>query len=96
MICPVQIYPLNLSPILDSVGRSGRLLVVEEGLGFAAFGAEVIAGLCERAPGKIKAVARLASRRHAIPSAGPLERETLPNPESITQSALGLLKPSTP
>jgi 2-oxoisovalerate dehydrogenase E1 component len=91
VICPVQIYPLNLWPILDSVGRSGRLLVVEEGLGFAALGAEVIAALCERSPGRLKAVARLASRRHAIPSAGPLERETLPNPDSITQAALALM-----
>lgn len=95
IVCPVQIYPLNLAPILDSVGRSGRLLVVEEGLAFAAFGAEVIAALCERAPGKLRAVSRLASRRHAIPSAGPLERETLPNPESIAQAALKLMQPTS-
>jgi 2-oxoisovalerate dehydrogenase E1 component len=90
VMCPVQIYPLNLSPICESVKRSGRLLVVEEGLAFAAFGAEVIAALCERMPGQIKAVSRLASRRHPIPSAGPLERETLPNPASIMQAALKL------
>ncbi len=96
IVCPVQIYPLNLAPILDSVRRSGRLLVVEEGLAFAAFGAEVVAALCERAPGQLKAVSRLASRRHAIPSAGPLERETLPNPESIAQAALKLMQPPSP
>ncbi len=65
IICPVQIYPLNLHPIMESVKQTGRLLIVEEGLNFAAFSAEVIAQLCERLPGVVKQVGRLGSRRHA-------------------------------
>jgi 2-oxoisovalerate dehydrogenase E1 component len=45
IICPIQIYPLNYRPIVDSVRRSGRLLVVEEGQAFCGFGAEVVAAV---------------------------------------------------
>ena len=51
VICPTQLYPLDPRPILESVRRTGRLLIAEEGLGFAAFGAEVVAQIMERAPG---------------------------------------------
>ncbi len=77
-ICPTQLYPLNPWPIVESMRSSGRLLIVEEGLSFAAFGAEVVAQIHESVPGVLKAVRRLASPRHPIPSCGPLEKEVLP------------------
>ncbi len=83
VICPTRLHPLDLRPIVESVARSGRLLMVEEGVGFAAFGSEVIAQLAERAPGTLRHVRRLASPPHPIPSSGPLEKSLLPNPESI-------------
>src|SRR5262249_32637299 len=43
VICPTQLYPLNPWPIIESVRKTGRLLIVEEGLAFAAFGAEAVA-----------------------------------------------------
>jgi 2-oxoisovalerate dehydrogenase E1 component len=91
IICPTQIYPLNLWPILESVRQSRRLLIVEEGLSFAAFSAEVIAQICAQEPGLLQCVRRLASRRHPIPSAGPLEKDSLPNQDSITLAALQLV-----
>jgi 2-oxoisovalerate dehydrogenase E1 component len=91
IICPVQISPLNLQPILDSVEATGRLLIVEEGLGFAAFGSEVIAQIAELRPALLRRVNRLACRRHPIPSSGPLERETIPTPDTIIQAALHLV-----
>ena len=83
VICPLQLYPLDSAPILESVRRSGNLLVVEEGLSFSAFGAEVIASICELAPGSLKRVRRLASPCHPIPSSGPLEKQVLPGVDSI-------------
>jgi len=47
IICPTALYPLNIAPIIDSVSRSGRLVVVEEGPTFCAFGAEVFAQTVE-------------------------------------------------
>jgi 2-oxoisovalerate dehydrogenase E1 component len=78
VICPTQLYPLDYRAILESVRRTGRLLIAEEGLNFAAFGAEVVAQIMERSPGALKALRRLASPEHPIPSCGPLEKLVLP------------------
>lgn len=94
VICPVQLYPLNLWPILESVRQSGRLLIVEEGLGFAAFSAEVIAQLCEHAPGVLQKVSRHASKGHPIPASRELEGEALPTTESILANAAELVRAS--
>ena len=47
LVIPTRLYPLDLEPILDSVRRTGRLLIVEEGQGFCGFGSEVLAELME-------------------------------------------------
>ena len=94
VICPVQLYPLNLSPIMESVRQSGRLLIVEEGLGFAAFSAEVVAQLCENAPGVLQKVRRLASKGHPIPASREMENEALPTTQSIVATAAEFVKAS--
>lgn len=91
IICPIQLYPLNLWPIVESVRQSGRLLVVEEGLGFAAFGAEVIAQLCEQAPGALRKVCRLSSAGHPIPASREMEAATLPTTDSIVATAVDFI-----
>ena len=83
VICPTQLYPLNPRPIAESVLKTGRLLIVEEGLAFAAFGAEVIAQLVELIPGALRRVRRLASPDHPIPSCGPLEKDLLPGTSHV-------------
>jgi 2-oxoisovalerate dehydrogenase E1 component len=92
IICPTQLYPLDPRPIVEAVRESGgRLLVAEEGLGFAAFGAEVISELAERAPGVLRRVRRVASPRHPIPSCGPLEKALLPNAARVVAAAVELM-----
>ena len=86
VICPTQLYPLDPRPILESVSRTGRLLIAEEGLGFAAFGAEVIAQIMEKAPGTLRGVRRLASPEHPIPSCGPLEKLVLPGLDHVVRA----------
>jgi 2-oxoisovalerate dehydrogenase E1 component len=88
VICPVRLYPLDPWPIIESVRRSGRLLIVEEGLAFAAAGSEIISQIVERAPGILKHVKRLASPEHPIPSCGPLEKQVLPNVDLILAAIL--------
>jgi 2-oxoisovalerate dehydrogenase E1 component len=92
VICPLQLYPLNPWPIVESVQRSGRLLVVEEGLGFAAFGAEVIAQIAESAPGVLRQVQRVASPRHPIPTCGLLEKALLPGTPHIVKAVVELIQ----
>jgi 2-oxoisovalerate dehydrogenase E1 component len=92
VLCPLQLYPLNPWPIMASVQQSGRLLVVEEGVGFAAFGAEAVAQLVEHAPGVVRQVRRLAGPLHPIPSCGPLEKALLPGEQQIIEAVVQLVQ----
>jgi 2-oxoisovalerate dehydrogenase E1 component len=97
LVCPLRLYPLAWEPLADSTRSSRRLLIVEEGLGFAAFGAEVAAQLMEKAPTAIGALARVAAPEHPIPSAGPLEKQLLPGAAQVVAAACELVKrPVTP
>jgi len=87
VICPEQLYPFNLGPLLESVRRTRRLLVVEEGQGFAGFGSEAIARLMEAESAPPSVIRRLAAARHPIPSAGPLEAQALPGKQAILRIA---------
>jgi 2-oxoisovalerate dehydrogenase E1 component len=90
VICPTQLYPLDPRPIVESVERTGRLLVVEEGIGFAAFGAEVVARVVELAPGALRRLRRLAAPEHPIPACGPLEKALLPGAAHVEAAVLEL------
>ena len=90
VICPTKLYPFNPWPVVESVKRTGRLLVAEEGIGFAAFGAEVVAQVMEQAPGAIRKLKRLSSPAHPIPSSGPLEKAVLPGASHVEAAALEL------
>jgi 2-oxoisovalerate dehydrogenase E1 component len=92
VICPTELYPFNAWPLVESVARTGRLLVAEEGLSFAAFGAEAIARVMELAPGALRGVRRLASPPHPIPSCGPLEKAVLPGSSHVEAAAVELCR----
>jgi 2-oxoisovalerate dehydrogenase E1 component len=83
VICPIQIYPMNPQPVIDSLKQTHLLLIVEEGIGFAAVGSELIAQVAEQAPGVIHRVRRIGPPHICIPSSGPLEEEMLPGSASI-------------
>ena len=83
VICPIQLYPLNPWPVIESLERTHRLLIVEEGQGFAALGSELVAQIMEISPGALRVSKRLSPPQHPIPSCGPLENELLPNVDSI-------------
>jgi 2-oxoisovalerate dehydrogenase E1 component len=83
VICPIQLYPFNPWPVVESLERTQTLLVVEEGLSFAALGAELAAQIVEQAPGLLRHFRRLGPPQHPIPSCGPLENELLPNSSAI-------------
>ena len=91
VICPTQLYPLNPWPVVESVRQCGRLLVVEEGQSFAAFGAEAIAQIHEIAPGTLNTVRRIGPPRLPIPSCGQLEKEALPAEKHVVQAALEIM-----
>lgn len=91
VIVPMLLFPLDIRPIVDSVRSSRRLLIVEEGAGFAALGAEVIAQVAEAAPEAIQTCQRLAGPDHPIPACGPLERDVLPGVKHIVDAVRELV-----
>jgi 2-oxoisovalerate dehydrogenase E1 component subunit beta len=64
------IAPLDVDTILESVGRTGRLLVVHEAIGFVGVGAEVIATVAEHGSHHLTTpMRRLAAPRRIYPPA---------------------------
>lgn len=92
LIIPLQVYPLVLSPILESARATQKVLVVEEGQGFAAFGSELIAQLAEQNSGTELQVKRVAPETIPIPASRTLELLSLPSSSSIARAALGLFR----
>jgi 2-oxoisovalerate dehydrogenase E1 component len=84
IILPLQVYPLNIATILESVRSTRRVVVLEEGAHGFNLGAEVIARLSEQWDEKdaFKA-ARVAAKETALPSALPLERRVLPSANEL-------------
>ncbi|GAB4239007.1 MAG: alpha-ketoacid dehydrogenase subunit alpha/beta [Stanieria sp.] len=83
IICPTQIYPFNIKPFLEIIAQSKILAIVEEGQGFAGFGAEIVTQLAEADPSLLPKVTRIVPPAIAIPASGPLETEILPNVDNI-------------
>lgn len=84
LLAPTTIHPLPLEAILDSVRRTGRLAVVEEGASFGSVGAEVIAQVQE-VLGNVR-VTRIAAAPLPIPSVPALEDAALPSLARICAS----------
>ncbi len=81
VVCPSQIHPLNITPVLESVDVTGRLVTVEEGSHIAALSGEIVARLMEASAG-LKAVRRLGNET-IVPSSLSRELELLPSKDSI-------------
>jgi len=78
LIVPSLISHLPLDIVVESVNRTGRLLVIEEGTGFAGIGSELIASVVERTEQKIR-TRRITALPVPIPSVKSLENIVLPD-----------------
>ena len=87
VLCPGQIYPFSVVGLLPALGAAPRLLIVEEGQGFAGFGAELIAQLAELASALAPHARRLAPPPDIIPAGAALEKAMLPGLEAIIAKA---------
>ena len=78
------ISPLDMATILESLGRTGRLVVVEEGHKSFGVGAEISARVMEQAFDLLEApVQRVGSLDSPIPFSPVLEAEVIPNAAKI-------------
>jgi len=84
--------PLDLEPVLASVRRTGRVLVVDEGWRTCGLAAEVAAGVTEQAFAALaKPVVRVCTAEVPIPYAAHLEQAALPSVERIIAAARELM-----
>jgi pyruvate/2-oxoglutarate/acetoin dehydrogenase E1 component len=91
LIFPLCVSPLDIGPVSQSVARTGRLMVVEEGAGSFDLASEVIAAVASDYPGRAALrVRRLAAYPAAIPSSMELERRVLPCEESLFAACVEL------
>ncbi|MGB6688740.1 MAG: thiamine pyrophosphate-dependent enzyme [Terracidiphilus sp.] len=90
VLCPMQLYPLDVNALLPIVQRSSKALLVEEGHGFCGFTAQLMASFFERDP--LLAMRRVYSRPQHIPSAKPAELMVLPDTGRIVAETLELVQ----
>lgn len=84
LVIPCLISALPIDVIVQSVSRTGKLVVIEEGSAYGGIGAELIAQVSERMEEKIKA-RRIAAYPVPIPSVKSLEHTVLPDKERILE-----------
>jgi len=80
------LVPLDTEAVLDSVRKTGKLVVVDED--YRSFGVtgEIVARVAEEALDDLAAVERVAIPDVPIPYARPLEREVQPGVEDISRA----------
>ena len=91
LIVPTCLAPMDVTPLIESVGRTGCLLAVEEGSLPLGWGAEVLARLAETPGTPIRRARRLAATETPIPAAPGLEEAALPGANDIVRAARELM-----
>ena len=87
-----SLKPLDRTTVLESVGKTGRLLVVDEDYKSFGMSGEIAATVAETDPGLLQApVVRLAVPDTPIPYARPLEYFVLPTVDKIEAAARQLV-----
>lgn len=81
--------PLDAGPILDSVRRTGRLLVVDAGWRTCGLAGEIVARVVEGLePSELRSSPRRVTLQHApAPTSGPLEHAYYPTTQTIVAAA---------
>jgi 2-oxoisovalerate dehydrogenase E1 component len=89
IICPTLISPFNAHQVVESVKKTQRLFVVEEGSDFASLSAEVISFVQESTPNKI--ITGKMGNNNIIPCSKPGEAFLLPGKDQIIREILNLV-----
>jgi pyruvate dehydrogenase E1 component beta subunit len=92
VIDPRTLVPLDLELVLESVRKTGRVLIVEENHERGGWGAQLAADIAARALEYLDApIRRLATPNSPIPFSPPLEAALVPDEERIHQAILDLV-----
>jgi acetoin:2,6-dichlorophenolindophenol oxidoreductase subunit beta len=86
------LVPLDEKTILDSVKRTGKVIIVQEAYRTNGFAAEISAILCEQVFSYLKApIIRVTAPNTTIPLSPLLENEFMPSSEKIAEAAVKLI-----
>ncbi|HEX5442188.1 MAG TPA: transketolase C-terminal domain-containing protein [Pirellulales bacterium] len=93
VIDPVWLAPLDIDTIVESVAKTGRLCVVDNGWTTCGAGAEIISQVIERLQGRVSVVVqRLGFAPMTCPTAPALEAEFYPNAQTIASAVYGMVR----
>jgi 2-oxoisovalerate dehydrogenase E1 component len=85
---PFVLQPMDIDPILESVGKTGRLLVVQEAAATQGLGNQIIALVCREAMRSLRVAPKLiAAPDLPVPFAPELESFCRPNSQRIEAMA---------
>ena len=91
VVDPRTLAPLDTGAILESVRKTGRLLIVDEDYAPCGAGAEIAAQVADQAFSYLDAPIRRLNMGHAtMPFSPTLEKALLPNPQTIAQAIRSL------
>ncbi|MBF0436085.1 MAG: pyruvate dehydrogenase [Magnetococcales bacterium] len=89
-IVPTMLHPFDMDPVFEALRETHRMVIVEEGAGFAGLGAEVVAMIHERGVGPVR-IKRLSGIALAIPAAVSAEATHLPDARAIVGAVLAMM-----
>lgn len=89
------LVPLDEACMLDSIKKTGRLVVLHDATRFCGFGAEIAAIAAEKAFDTLKApVTRVAAPDIPVPVSPPQEQYYKPGPDQVTAAVRAVMDPS--
>jgi pyruvate/2-oxoglutarate/acetoin dehydrogenase E1 component len=92
LIDPRTVAPLDIGTILASVGKTGRLLIVDEAFGPFGLGAEVAARVADAGFDDLDAPIRRLNGLHTpTPYSPPLEAAVVPDVDAIVRAVRDLV-----
>lgn len=91
VIDPRTLVPFDVETVLESIRKTGRLLVVEENHSRGGWGSYLIAQIAERALGQLDGVRRLSLPDSPVPFSPPLEASILPTTDAIERAILDMV-----
>lgn len=92
-VLPASLQPMHDAALVEAGARSGRVVVVEEGMAGFDWGATVASLLYERLWGQLKRpIRRVASVQAVIPTAARLERDVLVAEHDIEKAIIEMLE----
>jgi len=96
VIDPISLVPLDIETVVQSVRRTGRLLVVDNAWTNCGASAEIVARVAEQMTDKPVQFRRMGYAPTTCPTTPVLEQEFYPNPAKIAQAAFAMVKPDAP